>query len=51
MIVYLQLEKLLNLPNDSLTKEIQLTQDLMKLVQPSAKLYPEVYGEKPKKEY
>ena len=26
-----QLEKLLNLPNDSLTKEIQLTQDLMKL--------------------
>ena len=26
-----QLEKLLNLPNDSLTKEIQLTQDLMEL--------------------
>ena len=27
------------------------TQDLMKLVQPSAKLYSEVYREKPKKEY
>ena len=27
------------------------TQDLMKLVQPSAKLYSEIYREKPKKEY
>jgi hypothetical protein len=27
------------------------TQDLMKLVQPSSKLFSEVYREKPKKEY